>query len=98
MSKKKEEMSFDEIVQDLYDLQDSKTRQTWLDVKYEDLIQAHFTTGMTIRNTYGLWHGSPAVNNGEHPDDCSMRIMQALWTKIHTRVNLDSKIVDSLKL
>lgn len=61
-------------------------------VKREDLIQFHFSWGMGIRNSFGLWaENSPirkscAKENGDedmHPDGSSTIIMQKVWDIIN---------------
>lgn len=53
--------------------------------KREDLIQYHMGWGMGIRNGLGLWRGNQALLisacGGEpcHPDDASMKIIEAVW-------------------
>lgn len=58
-------------------------------VKKEDLIQAHHSTGQTIRNRYGLWdehnpHTDPLDPSGaNHPDQFSMRVMERVWEELN---------------
>lgn len=53
--------------------------------KREDLIQFHMGWGMGIRNGLGLWRGNESLLlsacGGEpcHPDDASMKIIEAVW-------------------
>jgi hypothetical protein len=53
--------------------------------KREDLIQHHMGWGMGIRNGLGLWRGNQSLLisacGGEpcHPDDASMKIIEAVW-------------------
>lgn len=51
----------------------------------DDLINFHFSLGMSIRNSYGLWGGNHALlhSTGEsHPDQASGVIIDALWKKL----------------
>jgi len=59
----------------------------------DDLIDHHFGLGARIRNDYGLWDPhSPLLQdcqaNGDagagplHPDDASMLILRALWSRL----------------
>jgi hypothetical protein len=48
----------------------------------------HFSLGMYIRNTYGLWQGNKELlrscgDEGMDPDDASMVIMYAVWDELH---------------
>lgn len=58
------------------------------ETKREDLIQFHFGWGMGIRNALGLGSGNYALLRsacgGElcHPDDASMRIIEAVWVEL----------------
>lgn len=59
----------------------------------DDLGDCHFGLGMYIRNEFGLWEqGSPLLQDCQahddragsfiHPDDASMLIVRALWTRL----------------
>ncbi len=55
------------------------------DAKRESLIHFHFSLGTTIRNKLGLWSGNEVLlksSGCEHPDDCSMKIIERVWEKI----------------
>ncbi len=55
------------------------------DTKRESLIHYHVSLGNEIRNKLGLWHGNEALlksSNCDHPDDCSMKIIERAWEKI----------------
>lgn len=79
----------DEIVEDLF-----KTRLTEKDLKYiseipmEDVIGLHFSAGMWIRNTYGLWLEENPYTNlkdaraDDFPDQVSHRILEKLWKRV----------------
>lgn len=51
----------------------------------KDLIRFHHGWGTGIRNGFGLWRGNDKLiescGKGKrvHPDDCSMRIIEAVW-------------------
>lgn len=58
-------------------------------MKKEDLISFHFGFGTWIRNRYGLWRGNDklilsACGFRCHPDDASMKIIEALWEAEHS--------------
>jgi hypothetical protein len=76
------DFTFDQVVEDLINSMSEEDRQGWLAAKETDLIKCHFSTGMAIRNHYGLWHGSPAVAAGVHPDDASHEIVKAVWARV----------------
>jgi len=51
----------------------------------DKLILLHHSFGRHIRNSFGLWTGNVELmrDTGEaHPDDASMVIIKALWTKL----------------
>jgi hypothetical protein len=54
----------------------------------ENIISLYFDLGTGIRNRYGLWRGNDklilsACGSPCHPDDASMKIVEAVWQKIH---------------
>ena len=56
----------------------------------KEMIAFHLGIGMTIRNSWGLWGGSPLANNlwklgFSHPDDMSAVILRTFWCKRHDR-------------
>ena len=72
----------------LYVPAEAKTRVR--DLKKEDLILLHFGLGMRIRNRYGLWGGNDklilsACGQPCHPDDASMKIIEAIWQELQSR-------------
>lgn len=93
------DFTFDEVVDDLINGMTDADRQGWLNAKESDLIMCHFSTGMAIRNHYGLWHGSPAVKEGQHPDDASHEIVKAVWARVQHESTLKDNpdLVNSLK-
>jgi hypothetical protein len=57
-------------------------------VKKDDLISLHHGFGTWIRNRYGLWRGNDklilsACSFRCHPDDASMKIIEAVWEAEH---------------
>jgi hypothetical protein len=57
-------------------------------IKREDLIRYHFNWGTGVRNRYGLWRGNAeliisACGQPCHPEDASMKIMEAVWDALH---------------
>ena len=58
--------------------------------KKDRLIQYHQGWGTGIRNSLGLWRGNVKLlescgqGKGVHPDDCSMIIMEAVWTLLQS--------------
>lgn len=54
----------------------------------KDLIRYHMGWGMGIRNGLGLWRGNQALlrsacgDEACHPDDASMRIIEAVWERL----------------
>ena len=56
--------------------------------KRKDLIKYHMGWGMGIRNSLGLWRGNNALLlsacDGKpcHPDDASMKIIEAVWDRL----------------
>ena len=62
-------------------------RKTVRNTRKEDLIKFHFGWGMGIRNHYGLWRGNQkliasACGKPCHPDDASMKIIEAVWAEL----------------
>ena len=59
-----------------------------MSTKKEDLISLHHGFGTLIRNRYGLWRGNDklilsACGFRCHPDDASMKIIEAVWDAEH---------------
>ncbi len=57
-------------------------------MKKEDLISLHLGFGTGIRNRYGLWRGNDrlifsACGFPCHPEDASMKIIEAVWDAEH---------------
>jgi hypothetical protein len=60
-----------------------KIKQT----KKENTISLYLDLGTSIRNRYGLWRGNDklilsACGTRCHPDDASMKIIEALWREL----------------
>jgi hypothetical protein len=56
-------------------------------MKREDLIRLHHGYGTGLRNYLGLWRGNKdlivsACGHPCHPDDASMKIIEAIWDKL----------------
>lgn len=76
-----------EVVEDLFNNWDNKSKKEYLAVGFDNLITLHFGFGMSIRNEYCLWHPKyPGVIKGDlgdgHPDGISMKILEALYKRI----------------
>ncbi len=59
--------------------------------KKEDLILYHHGWGTGIRNSLGLWRGNQklllsACGKPCHPDDASMKIIEAVWENLQNKV------------
>jgi hypothetical protein len=51
-------------------------------MRKDSLIELHHGWGTGIRNGFGLWRGNTGLQAScakEHPDDCSMVIIEAVW-------------------
>jgi hypothetical protein len=53
-----------------------------------DMIQYHFSVGMSLRNGWGLWAGSPLAQwfnerGVQHPDNMSGIILTSYWRHLH---------------
>jgi len=79
----------DEIVNDLFKTRLSKEDLNYInEIPMEDVIRLHFSTGMWIRNTYGLWlEENPYTQFNDaraddFPDQVSHRILEKLWKVI----------------
>ena len=63
--------------------------------KRSDLIKYHHGWGTGIRNSFGLWQENSELlqsicNTRCHPDDASMKIIEAVWDKLHNKpINQD---------
>src|ERR1700722_13354904 len=56
----------------------------------ESLAFFHFGLGLQMRNRYGLWRGNEKLALSAcgfrcHPDDVSMKILEAVWQELHQR-------------
>jgi hypothetical protein len=54
-------------------------------INKEDLIFAHLSWGVDIRDKFGLWSGNDAlIKDGkvDHPDSVSTVIMEAVWEEL----------------
>ena len=55
-----------------------------------DLIKYHHGWGTGIRNSFGLWQDNSELLQSIcktrcHPDDASMKIIEAVWDKLHNK-------------
>ena len=56
--------------------------------KKSELIEYHFSLGMGIRNSFGLWSSNRSLLADCHAfsaDDASMVIIEAVWRKLQTK-------------
>jgi hypothetical protein len=69
----------------------AESRERVRTTKKEQLIQYHHDWGMGIRNSLGLWRGNEKLllscggGKPTHPDDCSMVIIEAVWTLLQAQ-------------
>jgi len=60
-----------------------------------DLVRFHHGWGTGIRNSFSLWGGNNELilsicSSLCHPDDASMKIIEAVWDKLHNKqINKD---------
>jgi hypothetical protein len=76
--------SVEDTVRDLVARLSAEDKERLRATRKEDLIQFHHGWGTGIRNHYGLWRGNQkliasACGRPCHPDDASMRIIEAVW-------------------
>jgi hypothetical protein len=76
--------SVEDTVRDLVARLSAEDKERVRATRKEDLIQFHHGWGTGIRNHYGLWRGNQklivsACGRPCHPDDASMRIIEAVW-------------------
>lgn len=78
----------DEAVSDVLRQMPAAEQQRLRAMSEEDLILLHFQLGMGIRNQYGLRQGNGALlasacgDRACHPDEASMRILEAVWRRL----------------
>lgn len=56
----------------------------------EMIVEYHFSLGMSMRNSWGLWGGGPLAEHMNklgfhHPDDISGVILETFWCKRHKK-------------
>ena len=67
---------------------DDESRERIRGMKREELISFHMGWGMGIRNGFGLWGDNEALllsacgGKRCHPDDASMKIIEAVWERL----------------
>lgn len=87
------EQAVDEIVDGMSD----EERNAVKSKPRDNLIEFHMGWGMGIRNGLGLWRGNDALVvsacGGErcHPDDASMKIIEAVWERLQRTAPITSK-------
>jgi hypothetical protein len=77
-----------DTVRDIPAHMSAEERMQVRDTKREDLIRFHLGWGTGIRNRYGFWRGNEklrlsACGHPCHPEDASMKIMEAVWDELH---------------
>ena len=82
-------MTPEQILQNLFMGLSEADIQSLEKISRDDLIKFHMTTGMWIRNNYGLWCGdNPYVNLKDSyadnfPDQLSQKIIEDLYDLFH---------------
>lgn len=66
----------------------------------KELSKYHHSWGKRIRNAFGLWKGNPWLTKsvcGEecHPDEVSMKIIEAVWDKLQKQALIKDAEKDS---
>lgn len=80
----------DEAVRRIIGTLDNESKARVRATSKDQLIQYHLGWGMGIRNSLGLWRGNDKLlescGRGKpvHPDECSMVIIEAVWTLLQT--------------
>ncbi|MCA0395175.1 MAG: hypothetical protein LCH70_13850 [Proteobacteria bacterium] len=83
--------TLEEAVEDVLGELDEKSKISLREMKRDDLIGLHFGFGMALRNELGLWGGNQplleSICGGKscHPDDASMKIIEALWERLQNQ-------------
>ena len=77
---------WNEIIKQVKDEAPEDFKQLLITLTKQDLISFHHTLGRHIRNAHGLWElgHEPVIEDGidvskNHPDNISMRIIEAIW-------------------
>lgn len=76
-------MTFDFIVNDILLFVSIEDKEYLMQHSEKDLIRLHHSFGRNIRNKYKLWE-TPLDDikyKDKHPDDISMDIIKAVWSK-----------------
>jgi hypothetical protein len=81
-------VTVEETVRDLLPRMSRFEKLSIMFMKKEDITSLHFELGTGIRNRYGLWRGNDklifsACGFRCHPDDASMKIIEAVWQALH---------------
>jgi len=76
-----------EAVNVLLETMDDDAKQKIRETAKDALIQYHHGWGTSIRNSFGLWGNNlklidSACGKPCHPDDASMKIIEAVWAQL----------------
>lgn len=79
-----------DTVRDILSGMSDKDKQIVRSTQKVDLIKFHHGWGTGIRNHYGLWRGNTeliksACGKPCHPDDASMKIIEAVWVELQKK-------------
>jgi hypothetical protein len=88
LSPEKWPVTVEAVVDDLLPRLSLSERLMVIFTKKEDTISLHMGLGTLIRNRYGLWRGNEklilsACGFQCHPEDASMKIIEAVWQALH---------------
>lgn len=82
-----------EIIRDMLDNMSEESYNLVRSLKEpSDMVQFHFTTGMSIRNRHGMWEqenpwtDARFANSVRHPDNLSGLILEAVWYCLNRRM------------
>lgn len=82
-------VTVEQVVRDLLPRMTPFEKAEVIFTRKRDLFVLHFGLGLWIRNGYGLWRGNEklifsACGFRCHPDEASMKIIEAVWEALHT--------------
>lgn len=82
-------VTVEEVVRDLLPQMTPYEKVSVIFTRKDKLFLLHFDLGLLIRNRYGLWRGNEklifsACGFQCHPDEASMKIIEAVWETLHT--------------
>lgn len=78
----------EEAVNGLIKAMSDENKKLIKNTKKEDLIKFHHTWGKAIRNNFRLWGENKELlksTGTKHPDEASMVIIEAVWTKLQKK-------------